>query len=389
VKSHNAKVAGATYTITGIIEAVDSTTLRITELPIRRWTQDYKEFIESVTLDPKNKDKETFIEDCTMQGDSDDVYFVLKLTEENMNKVMEEGLVKKFKLTTTIGTSNMHLFDSDGKIRKYDTPEQILEEFYKLRLEFYDKRKKTLLQNIKLDLKKLENKVRFIRCVVDNEIVVNNRKRADLFLELREKNFDPFPMKKKKAEPAAVGAIEEEENEESPEAANGVDPSDYEYLISMAIGTLTLEKIQDLNAEREKLVNEVEELENTTPKSLWLRDLDTFEKDLDVLDQMDLAEEEERRMKREKNANKEGGKAGPKKQRKKAAVKLPKVESDTEGDGAEPVVAKRGAQQKKPAKKVNGAGSDDEDYVAENAKPEQQKKKQTKKVRFSKSYSFE
>jgi hypothetical protein len=41
-----------------------------------------------------------------------------------MNIAMEEGLVKKFKLTTTIGTSNMHLFDSDGKIRKYDTPEQ-------------------------------------------------------------------------------------------------------------------------------------------------------------------------------------------------------------------------------------------------------------------------
>ena len=62
VKSHNAKVAGATYTITGIIEAVDSTTLRITELPIRRWTQDYKDFIDSLTFDPKDKDKETFIE---------------------------------------------------------------------------------------------------------------------------------------------------------------------------------------------------------------------------------------------------------------------------------------------------------------------------------------
>ncbi|KAG2653254.1 hypothetical protein PVAP13_1NG440800 [Panicum virgatum] len=380
VKSHNAKVAGATYTITGIIEAVDSTTLRITELPIRRWTQDYKDFIDSVTFDPKDKDKETFIEEFTMQGDSDDVYFVLKLTEDNMNKVMEEGLVKKFKLTTTIGTSNMHLFDSDGKIRKYDTPEQILEEFYKLRLEFYVNRKKALLQNIKLDLKKHENKIRFIRCVVDNEIVVNNRKRADLFLELREKNFDPFPKKKKKAEPAAVGATEEEENEEeSPEAANGVGPSDYEYLLSMAIGTLTLEKIQELNAEREKLMKDVEELENTAPKSLWLRDLDTLEKELDVLDQIDLADEEERRKKREKNTNK-GLKAAPKKQRKNAAVQLPKVESDTEGDGAEPVVAKRGAQRKKPAKKVNGAGSDDEDYVAENAKPEHQKKKQTKKA---------
>ena len=41
-----------------------------------------------------------------------------------MNIAKQEGLVKKFKLTTTIGTSNMHLFDSDGKIQKYDTPEQ-------------------------------------------------------------------------------------------------------------------------------------------------------------------------------------------------------------------------------------------------------------------------
>lgn len=378
-KANNARVDGATYTITGIIEAVDSTTLRITELPVRRWTQDYKDFIDSLRPDEKNKDKEAFIEDCTAQGDNDDVYFELKLSEKNMNIAKEEGLLKKFKLTTTIGTTNMHLFDSDGKIRKYDTPEQILEEFFKLRLQFYFKRKEVLLQNMKLDLKKLENKARFIRCVVNNEIVVNNRKRADLFLELRQKNFDPFPKKKKRAEPAAVGATEEEENEESPEAANGVDPSDYEYLLSMAIGTLTLEKIQELNAEKEKLVNEVEELEKTTEKSLWLRDLDAFEKDLDVLDQMDLADAQERKRLRDENAKKGGSKAAPKKQRKKPAAKQPKVESDTEGDAAEPVVAKRGGQRKKPAKE-NGAGSDDEDYVAEKAKAEQQKKKQSKKA---------
>ena len=51
---------------------------------------------------------------------------------------------------------------------------------------------------------------------------------------------------------------------------------------------------------------------------------------MQVLDQIDLADEEERRKKREKNTNK-GLKAAPKKQRKNAAVKLPKVESDTEG----------------------------------------------------------
>lgn len=42
------KEAGVTYTVTGIIEEVNETTLRIKELPIRRWTQDYREFLESI-----------------------------------------------------------------------------------------------------------------------------------------------------------------------------------------------------------------------------------------------------------------------------------------------------------------------------------------------------
>jgi DNA topoisomerase-2 len=66
----------------------------------------------------------TIVQDVTAQGDNEDIYIELQLSEGNMNIAKEEGLVKKFKLTTTIGTSNMHLFDSDGKIRKYDTPEQ-------------------------------------------------------------------------------------------------------------------------------------------------------------------------------------------------------------------------------------------------------------------------
>ena len=37
------------YAVNGMIDEVDEQTLRITELPIRRWTQDYKQFLESVT----------------------------------------------------------------------------------------------------------------------------------------------------------------------------------------------------------------------------------------------------------------------------------------------------------------------------------------------------
>ncbi|KDO83471.1 hypothetical protein CISIN_1g0004591mg, partial [Citrus sinensis] len=130
------KEAGVTYTVTGIIEEVNETTLRIKELPIRRWTQDYREFLESII-----DQNDSFIRGFRQYSDDTTVDFEVFLSEESMMRTKQEGLLKKFKLTTTISTSNMHLFDSKGVIKKYDTPEQILEEFFHIRLEFYEKRK--------------------------------------------------------------------------------------------------------------------------------------------------------------------------------------------------------------------------------------------------------
>ncbi len=58
-----------------------------------------------------------------------------------MKKAVADGLLSQFKLSTTITTSNMVCFDPDGSIKKYNTPEEILEEFYAIRFQFYQKRK--------------------------------------------------------------------------------------------------------------------------------------------------------------------------------------------------------------------------------------------------------
>ncbi|URE07085.1 hypothetical protein MUK42_20585 [Musa troglodytarum] len=316
------KEAGVTYTITGAIEEVNDTTLRITELPVRRWTQDYKEFLESM-MTGNDKSKEPFIKDYREYNDDKTVHFEVTLTEENLSIARQEGLEKKFKLTTSIGTTNMHLFDPNGVIKKYDNSEQILEEFFHLRYEFYEKRKKALLDNLELQLLKLDNKVRFILGVVRGEIIVNNRKRADLFLELQQKGFTPMPKKTKGIDAAAAEATEEEEEdeqeEESPEAGKrGVKASDYEYLMSMPIGTLTLEKVQELCAEKDKLEGEVDDLRRTSPRSLWLKELDALEEELDKLERKD-AESEEMWMKN--NAGAVPSRQAPKKPRKNASNK--------------------------------------------------------------------
>lgn len=146
---------------------------------------------------------------------------------------------------------------------------------------------KVLLDNLELDHLKLDNKVRFILGVVNGEIIVSNRKRAELFMELHQKGFTPFPKKGKGPDVSVAGATgDDEEENQSLEAEvsikGGVKASDYEYLLSMAIGTLTLEKVQELCAEKDKLEDAVTELRKASPKSLWEKDLDALEKELDV-----------------------------------------------------------------------------------------------------------
>lgn len=63
------------------------------------------------------------------------------MSEKEVEKAEAQGLNEYFKLTTKISTSNMICFDFEGKIKKYTSPEEILEEFYPVRLAYYQKRK--------------------------------------------------------------------------------------------------------------------------------------------------------------------------------------------------------------------------------------------------------
>lgn len=384
------------YITTGILEEKENeNALNITELPIRRWTQEYKEFLEVASQ--SGKDKESFIEEYMAHNDDTTVHFEVIMTADQMNKARQEGLLKKFKLTTNLSTSNMHLFDANGVIKKYDTPEQILEDFFHLRLEFYVKRKAALLHELGKASLQLENKVRFIREVVEGTIVVSNRKKADLCAELKAKGFTPLP-KEAVLEASIAGAVdhvegseetdeasEEEETtsemmveEEKPKAgapSKTIPGTEYDYLLSMAIGTLTYEKMKQLWNERDTKKAEFDELTNTSPKSLWLRDLDALDNQLDEQDKRDAKDEAERRKQQEKARAKGPGRNARKPPRKavtKKAAAAPVAEpmetsanSATEKGDKVPAAAKgrgRAAGPKKaPAKNKGKSSLKDED----------------------------
>ena len=63
------------------------------------------------------------------------------MSKADLDKAEEGGLLEFFKLTGKLSTSNMICFGFDGKIKKYASAEEIIEEFYPKRLALYQKRK--------------------------------------------------------------------------------------------------------------------------------------------------------------------------------------------------------------------------------------------------------
>lgn len=74
--------------------------------------------------------------------------------------------------------------------------------------------------------------------IVKKELTVANRKKADIIAELRKKGFRPFPkVAKAKAAGEVEDVVEADEEEETGAA------TDFDYLLGMAIWSLTQEKV--------------------------------------------------------------------------------------------------------------------------------------------------
>lgn len=173
--------------------------LVITELPVGKWTRDYKTFLEELA-DPKNGE---IVEDIRELHTENRVHFIIKV--KDLDRLVEgEGIEKKFKLVGSISTNNYVLFDNQNKIKRYNNEQQILQEFFGLREQLYRIRKDYLLAKLKKEWVLIENKVRFILAIINNQITINRVKQKIIVAKLQQMGFltisqinDILPEKKK------------------------------------------------------------------------------------------------------------------------------------------------------------------------------------------------
>lgn len=98
-----------------------------------------------------------------------------------------------------------------------------------------------------MQFEKLSNQARFVQMIIDKQLVVANRKKADIIADLRKFKFRPFPkVKKAKAAGETEEVVNQDEDAADADADSEGSPgsTDYDYLLGMAIWSLTKEKVR-------------------------------------------------------------------------------------------------------------------------------------------------
>jgi DNA topoisomerase-2 len=256
-----------TFTTKGIYEFLDddACTVRISELPVGCWTQDYKDYLEEMLVTQekssggagkKDKDgggeKEIALRSYTAAYNDVQVDFTLHLDPDYYHtaRAYPNEFESKFKLCTTHKTTNMVAFDVDGKIRKFGNVGEILETFYKTRLAGYTQRRLKELERLGAEITECNARLVFVRAVVEKRLVIANADDDVLLANMRALDL--------------------------PALSGGDGLKGYEYLLRMRIDRLKAAAVAELEGEYANLMRVRAALESTTAEQLWLTDLDEF-----------------------------------------------------------------------------------------------------------------
>ena len=158
------------------------------------------------------------------------------------------GLEKLLKLTTTVSTTNMHMFNAESKLHKYNSIEEIIEEFYMTRLQLYQVRKDALIKDMNKLLVKLTNRARYILDVLADTIDLRKKTNQQVQELLEGLKYDKIE-------------------------------GDFKYLIKMPMDSVTEEHVAHILKEKADTEIEHDILMKTTTGQMWLKELDIFEKE--------------------------------------------------------------------------------------------------------------
>ena len=254
------KIGSSKFLIKGIYEKIGPDKIRVYELPVGLWTETFKEYLEELIEPGLNKEGKKIV---PLVKDYDDmckdttVDFIITLQKGKLEELETDyfdhginGIEKLFKLTTTGSTTNMHLFDAEDKLKKYETIEEIIDDYFETRLELYGTRKAYLIDTIEKVLIVLSNKSRYIQEILDDTIDLRKKKKTEIIDLLQSKSYSQ---------------IDED--------------GEYKYLVRLPMDSVSEENVEKLNREHKDKSDELQRIKETTVQHMWQSELEYLEQE--------------------------------------------------------------------------------------------------------------
>ncbi len=226
------------WVIRGRFERVNTSTVRITELPPSMTYEKYEEHLDKLC---DNKDIVSYDDNCR-----DNIDYTIKFTRSDLSELDDTKLIKLLKLEES-STEIFSTLDEFGKLKIFETAEEIVEYFVNFRLTYYHKRKEFFLDRMDKELKILSNRGRFIKAILDVKLKINNVAKLQIISQIEEMGLEK------------------------------IDDS-FDYLLRMPIYSLTKELFDKLKSDFISKKEEIKRLEETNPKDMYIDDLSELKK---------------------------------------------------------------------------------------------------------------
>jgi len=250
------KISDDKFLIKGIYEKLANDKIRVTELPVGYWTEDFKELLEELIEPSPGKDGkkvQATIKDYDDMSKDTNVDFTITFARGKLEELEGgkgdygcNGLEKVLKLYTTNTTTNMHLFDANDSLQKYDKITEIIDAYYDVRLKMYQERKNYMINDLEHELVLLSNKAKYIKEILEGSIDLRKKKKEHVVQMLESKGYDKIDN----------------------------DNEDYNYLVKMPMDSVTEENIDKLLNEKGKKETELEIIKTTSNNKMWMNELD-------------------------------------------------------------------------------------------------------------------
>lgn len=232
-----------TYESKGVYKMLNDNIMEITEIPIDKSIDSYKTLLEDLLQENKIKDFQSHYTALNVK-------FLVCLNPGYNAKNIETD----FKMSSTrhLSCNNMHMFGENGVIKKYSNMIEIMREWCSVRLTMYLERKKYQIKSLEKEYTILYWKSKFINDVITENIKIMNVQNSRV--------------------------IERLEKLEYPKIETNDEGKNYNYLLKMAINTLTKENKEKLDNDADKLKTDLDNLKKLRIDRIWMKELEELEK---------------------------------------------------------------------------------------------------------------